>query len=275
MAQYNQVSPGYFATLGIPVLSGRDFTPADNETAPLVAVVNEKMVQQYWHSADPVGKRFQVKDKWMQVVGVAKLVKYGNFTEEPKAFFYVPFRQNFSIRVGLNIRTARDPASIVTDLAREIHALDENLAPAEIITMREGINRTAMASQQIAVGLISIFGGLALLLAAIGLYGVMSYAVSQSKRELGLRMALGATMPQMFRLVLAHGLTLTAGGILLGTIAALILTRLIESFLYKVNPRDPAAFASAFVVMAIASLAACLIPAWRATRIDPVRVLRD
>ncbi len=274
-AQYNQVSPGYFATLGISLLSGRDFTRADNETAPLVAVVNERMVQQYWRGVDPVGKRFQVKDKWMQVVGVAKLVKYGTFTEQPKPFFYVPFRQDFSVRVGLNIRTARDPASMVNDLAREIHALDENLAPSEIITMRAGINRTAMASQQIAVGLIGIFGGLALLLAAIGLYGVMSYAVSQSKRELGLRMALGATIPQMFRLVLSHGLTLTAGGILLGAIAALILTRLIESLLYQVNPRDPLAFGSAFAVMAIASLAACLVPAWRATRIDPVRVLRD
>jgi ABC-type antimicrobial peptide transport system permease subunit len=141
--------------------------------------------------------------------------------------------------------------------------------------MREQINLSALASQKIAVGLLSIFGGLALLLAAIGLYGVMSYAVSQSTRELGLRMALGARASDVLRLVMSHGLALSAGGVLLGAVAALLLTRLIGNLLYKVSPRDPVAFGSAFIVMTIASLAACLLPAWRATRIDPVRALRN
>jgi predicted permease len=274
-AEYNQVGPGYFRTMGIPLLSGREFTDADNENAPLVAIVNEKMVAQYWHGEDPVGKRLQVKDKSLRIVGVAKLAKYGSFAEAPKPFFYVPLRQDFSIRTSLNIRTSQDPKVVAADLAREIHALDENLAPSEVITMREHINRTALSSQQIAVALLSIFGGLALLLAAVGLYGVMSYSVSQSTRELALRMALGARPSHLLRLVLSHGLFLTAGGVILGAVAALALTRLIGNLLFKVNPRDPLAFGVAFVVMTVASLAACFLPAWRATRTDPVRALRD
>ena len=111
-AEYNQVSPGYFTTLGIPLLSGREFNRADNETAPLVAMVNEKMVAQYWRGEDPVGKRFQLKDQWLRVVGIAKLTKYSTFAEAPKAFFYVPLRQNFSIRANLNMRTSVDPATM-------------------------------------------------------------------------------------------------------------------------------------------------------------------
>jgi len=274
-AEYNQVGPGYFTTLGIPLLSGREFTSADDETAPLVAIVNEKMVAQYWRGEGPVGKRLQVKGQSMRVVGVAKLAKYSTFAEAPKAFFYVPLRQNFSIRNTLNIRTSVAPATLAASLAREIHALDANLAPFEVITMRESINFTALSSQRVVVALLGIFGGLALVLAAVGLYGVMAYAVSQSTRDLGLRMALGARRANLLWLVLSHGLVLTAGGVVLGAAGALSLTRLIENLLYKVSPRDPLAFGSALVVMAIASTTACLLPAWRATRTDPVRALRE
>ncbi len=160
-------------------------------------------------------------------------------------------------------------------LAREVRALDSNLAPSEIITMRQHVNQTALASQQIVVALLSIFGSLALLLAAIGLYGLMSYAVSQSKREFGIRMALGAGRSNLLWLVMSHGLALTVGGVALGAAAAMGLTKLIENLLYNVSPRDPLAFGSAFVVLAIASWTACCLPAWRATRIDPVRSLRE
>jgi putative ABC transport system permease protein len=274
-AEYNQVSPGYFTTMGIPLLSGREFSRADNETAPLVAVVNEKMVAQYWRGEDPVGKRLQVNGQWIRVVGVAKLANYATFAETPKAFFYVPLHQNFSVRATLTIRTLVSPGTMAAALTREIHALDANVAPYQVITMRQYINFTALASQQMVVALLGIFGGLALLLAGIGLYGVLSYAVSQNTRELGLRMALGAARSDLLWFVMSQGLALTAGGVVLGAAAALALTRLIGDLLYKVSPRDPLAFGWAFAVMAIASWAACFFPAWRATRIDPIRALRE
>ncbi|HEX7955257.1 MAG TPA: ABC transporter permease, partial [Burkholderiales bacterium] len=228
-AEFNQISPGYFTTMGIPLVSGREFTRADDENAPLVAIVNEKMVAQYWHGEDPVGKRLQVRlqdgAKWMQVIGVAKLAKYSSFAEAPQAFFYVPLRQNFSLRANLFIRTSQTPAAIAAELTREIHTVDANLAPSEVITLRRAINRTSLSSQQIAVALLTIFGGLALLLATIGLYALMSYAVSQSTRELGLRMALGAQPADVLRLVISRGLLLTGTGILLGGFVALMITR--------------------------------------------------
>lgn len=274
-AEYNQVGPGYFATMGIPLLSGREFTPGDNETAAPVAIVNEKMAAQYWRGDDPVGKRLQVKGRWLRVVGVAETVKYDSFGEAPKTFFYVPLRQDFSIRASLMIRTLRPPATMAGDLTREVQALDPGLAPGEVITLRRQINRRALSTQQIAAALFGIFGGLALLLAAIGLYGVMSFGVTQSRRELALRMALGATTMDVLRRVMAQGLTVTAAGVFLGALAGLGLSRLIGSLLYNVSPQSPFAFASAVIVMAGSSLAACLVPALRAARTDPARALRD
>ncbi len=270
---YNEVGPAYFATMGIPLVSGREFTRADNEAAPPVAVVNEAMVAQYWRGHDPAGQRLQVKGRWIQVVGVARMSKYRNLVETSKPFFYVPLRQG-PLGQALQIRTALGAGAMARALVREIHALDPDLAPAEIITMQEQVDRTT-AVQRIATTMLTVFGGLALLLAAIGLYGVMSYTVSQSTPELGLRMALGANPSDLLRLVMSHGVTLTGGGVLLGAGAALGLTRLMGNLLYHVSPRDPLAFGSALVVMAVASLAACLLPAWRATRTDPVRALRD
>jgi predicted permease len=270
---YHEVGPGYLATMGIPLVSGREFTRADNETAPLVAVVNEAMAEQFWKGENPVGKRLKVRDRWLAVVGVAKNSKYRSLIETPKPFFYTSMRQD-AIGQNIQIRTPLPPEKMVTVLNREIKTLDANLAPSELITMREQVDRMSW-SQRAAVILLFIFGGLALVLAAIGLYGVMSYAVSQSTRELGLRMALGAEVSDLLRLVMTRGFALTAAGIAIGAAAALLLTRLMGDLLYKVSPRDPAAFALAFVIMTISSLAACLLPAWRATRIDPLRALRD
>jgi macrolide transport system ATP-binding/permease protein len=272
--QYNEVGPDYFATLGIPLVSGREFTRADDDKAALVAVVNETMAAQYWRGRNPLGERVQVNGRWMQVVGVAKDSKYQSVRETPKPFFYVPLRQNFSRAAGLFIRTPLSPETMATALAREVHALDGNLALYEVITLQEQLDRST-SPQLVAVTLVGTLGGLALLLAAIGLYGVMSYAVSQSTRELGLRMALGAGASNLLRLVISRGLALTAGGVILGASVALGLTRLLGSLLYHVSPRDPLAFGSAFAVMIIASLAACFLPAWRATRTDPAQALRD
>ncbi len=272
-AEFNEVGPAYLATMGIPLVAGREFTSSDNETSPPVAVINEAMAAQFWHGRDPVGSRVQVKGRWLQVVGVAKMSKYRNLTEIARPFFYVPMRQS-SMGVNIQIRTQVSPESMRKVLVREIHAIDANLAPGELVTMQEHVDRTT-AAQRIAVSMLGVFGGLALLLAAIGLYGVMSYTVSQSTRELGLRMALGAGAPNLLRLVMSQGLALTAFGVVLGTAAALTMARLIVNLLYKVSPRDPLAFGSALVVMMVASMAACFLPAWRATRTDPVRALRD
>ena len=271
--QYNEVGPDYFVTMGIPLLSGREFTRADDEKAALVAVVNETMAAQYWRGRNPIGERVQVKGRWMQVVGVAMDSKYESVREAPKPFFYVPLRQNFDRSAGLYIRTPLSPETMATALAREVHALDPDLALYEVITLQEELDRST-SPQKVALTLVGVLGALALLLAAIGLYGVISFAVSQSSRELGLRMALGADASNLLRLVISRGLTLTGGGVLLGTAAALALTRLLGNLLYKVSPRDPLAFGSALVVMTIASLAACILPGWRAARTDPARVLR-
>jgi predicted permease len=272
--EYNEVGPDYFATMGIPLVSGREFTRADDERGALVAIVNETMAAQFWRGRNPIGERVQVKDRWMQVVGVAKDSKYRSVRETAKPFFYVPLRQNFSVSAALFIRTPLSPETVAVTLAREVHALDPSLAPYELITLQEQLDRST-SPQLVAVTLVSVLGALALLLAVIGLYGVMSYAVSQSTRELGLRMALGADPSNLVQLVLSRGLALTAGGALLGAAVALALTRLLGNLLYHVSPRDPLVFGAAFAVMTIAALAACFLPAWRATRTDPAEALRD
>ncbi len=272
--EYNEVGPDYFVTMGIPVMFGREFTRADDENAALVAVVNETMAAQYWRGRNPIGERVQAKGRWMQVVGIAKDSKYESVRETPKPFFYVPLRQNFSRGVGLYIRTPLSAQTIASVLVREVHAIDPNLALYEVITLQEQLDRST-SPQLVAVTLVGVLGALALLLATIGLYGVMSYAVSQSTRELGLRMALGADPSNLLRLVFSRGLALTAGGMLLGVAVALALTRLMGNLLYNVSPREPLVFAAAFAVMTLASLAACFLPAWRATRTDPARALHD
>jgi macrolide transport system ATP-binding/permease protein len=272
VVEYDEVGPAFLATMGIPLISGREFTRADNETARLVAVVNETMARQFWLGENPIGKRLQSRGQWIQVVGVAKDSIYQSLLETAKPFFYVPMRQSI-MGQGLEIRTSIAPGQMASALTREVKALDANLAPAEVITMREQVFRMTW-SRRAAGTLLMVFGGIALLLAGIGLYGLMSYSVSQSTREFGLRMAVGADASDLLRLVLSRGFALTTSGVVLGGTAALGLTRLLGYLLYKVNPRDPVTFGSALVVMMIASLAACLLPAWRAMRTDPVQALR-
>ena len=272
--EYNEVGPGYLATMGIPLISGRDIAVADNETALPVAVVNETMVRRFWRGEDPVGKRLQVKRQWLRVIGVAKDSKYASLLETAKPFFYTPLRQGSTSGQNLFIRTRLGPERVAGALAHEVKALDSNLAPGEVITMREQVDRMNW-SRRAAVDLLAIFCGMALLLAGIGLYGVMSYAVSQGTRELALRIALGAGAPHLLRTVISHGLGLTMAGIGIGAAAAFGLTRLMGNLLYKVSPRDPESFGAAFVVMVLAAVSACFLPAWRATRTDPVRALRD
>ena len=272
--EYNQVGPGYLATLGIPLVSGREFLRSDDGSAPLVAVVNQSMAKRYWRGEDPLGRRLQVKGRWARVIGVVADSKYESMGETPKPFFYVPLRQDFVRQPDLNIRTTRSLQSVSAAFLREVHGLDPDLALYEMITLQDQVNRST-SPQLVAVTLVSILGGLALLLAGVGLYGVMSYAVAQSKRELGLRMALGADPYDLLRLVMSRGFKLTGAGVLLGAIAALVLTGFLRNLLYGVSPHDPLVLASAVGVMLLTALAACLFPAWHAASTDPARVLRD
>jgi predicted permease len=271
---YTQIGPGYLRTLGIPLVAGREFTRDDNETSDSVAVVNESMAARYWRGRDPVGSRLLVGGRAMRVVGVAKLSKYRDLMEPPTPFFYVPLRQTTTRGQTFMIRTTLAPAAMVTALAAEVRALDASLTPDQVMTMREQINRMNQ-STAMAVRLLTAFGGVALILAGIGLYGVMSFNVTQNARELALRLALGADPSSLLRRVLGGGLLLTAGGMACGAAAAIGLTRLLGTLLVDVSPREPATFAMAFVTMAISSTAACLLPALRATRTDPVAALRE
>jgi len=273
-APYVEVGEDYFKTLGIPIVAGREFQRTDDESAVPVAVINETMGAKYWPGKDPIGQRLKVKDRWLQIVGVAKNINYEDKLEIPRTFFYVPLRQNFLESNNLLIRTHETPAVVGSALAREVHALDPNLAPTAPFRVQEQVDRKGY-TQRLAATMVAIFGVIALFLAAIGLYAVMSYSVSQRTRELGLRMALGASVKDLLGMVVSHGVRLTAAGIVIGAVAAVTLTRLMGPVLYKVSPRDPIAFGLALLVIAIASLAACFLPAWRATRIDPVQALRE
>ena len=272
--EYIEVTEDYFTTLGIPIVSGREFMRTDDENVPPLAIINETMAAKYWPEKNPVGQRLKAKDRWLQIVGIAKNSNYHTKTETPIPFFYVPLRQNFRVQNSLLIRTRETPGAMMNALAREVHALDPNLAPLITDRLQDQIDLISY-SQRLAVTLVALFGGMALFLAAIGLYAVVSYTVSQGTRELGLRIALGAGTKDLMRLVMSRGLLLTASGVAIGVVAAIMLTRLMGDMLYKVSPRDPLAFGSALAVIAITSVAACFFPAWRATRIDPTQALRE
>jgi len=272
MSEYVEVAEDYFATLGIPIVSGREFQRSDDENMPPIAIINETMAAKYWPGKSALGQRVKVKDKWMEI-GIAKNSNYETKLEPPKSFFYVPLRQNFGVQNSLLIRTHETPAAMMNPLAREVHALDPNLAPGVAWRLQEQVDRRGY-TRRLAATLVTIFGGMALFLAAIGLYAVMSYSVSQTTRELGMRMALGAGENDILRLVISRGLRLTIAGIITGATAAILLTRLMGNLLYQVSPRDPIAFGSALIILIAVGLIACFLPARRAARVNPVQALR-
>jgi len=273
-ADYNAVSPDYFRTLEIPVISGRDFTTADVDTSSRVAIVTRAMAERYWPNTSALGKRLQLRRTSLTIVGVVNDIKYRSLTESPAMLLYVPLSQNRSTAVSLFVRTARAPTiGLARGIVAAIHAADPNVSPYEILTLREQVGRST-SGQRFMVTLLMIFGGLALFLATVGLYGVISYMVSQSRRELGVRTALGATPRQLIGLVVSSGMRLTMAGIALGVITALGTTRLLGDLLFHVSPRDPMVIAGVVGIMAVTSMLACLVPAWRASSLDTMRALR-
>jgi predicted permease len=270
------VALNYFRTLGIPLLRGRDFNAQDREGAPGVAVVNESFARRYFPNQDPIGQRLSLsgaQGPWLEVVGLARDSKYVTLGEAPAPFLYQPLAQHHETGMVLLVRTSVAPSSLVPAVRREVQSIERNLPLTNARTMTELLNASLFPARVGAI-LLGAFGLLALLLASVGLYGVMSYSVSRRTREIGIRMALGARGGDVLRLVLGESLALVAAGMLLGLVAAFAATRLLSGFLYGVSPTDPAAFIGIVLLLALVALAASLIPARRAAHVDPMVAFR-
>jgi predicted permease len=273
--QFSIVSPRYFAVMKIPLVAGRDFTEHDDESAPGVAIINETMAKRFWPGLDPLGRKFKDGWRYMTVIGVAKAGKYRFVNEAPKCFFYVPYRQGvWDLNLGVCLRTAGDPAGLAGAVQLEIHKLDPRVEVWATLPMSEYIKAAFMAPA-LASRLLGWLGAVALGLAAMGVYGVIAYAVGQRTQEFGVRMALGAATTDLLGLVLRQGLALTAIGVAAGLLLAFAATRPLASFLYGVHPFDPAIYIAVPLLLAAISLLACWLPARKASRVDPLTALRS
>jgi putative ABC transport system permease protein len=265
----------FFATTRIPLLRGRDFTAGDKEGSLPVAMINDTMAQKYWPGQDPIGKRFRFAGEhfYRQIVGVAKTVDYSSLGESPQPCIYLPLRQNFSGTMVLYVSTHRDPAAIFGAVQRELRQIDPQLPLYDFRTGRKIIDQ-ALWNAKMGVGMLGVFGLLALGLASVGLYGVMAYSVNQRRHEIGVRMALGATSASILRHVLLQGATLVGAGIALGLAASFVVDRGLTALLFGVSPADPLSVAGASLVLAIVAGLACYLPARRAAKVDPMVALR-
>jgi predicted permease len=270
----NTIGAGYFEAMGIPLVRGRGFEPGDREGAAPVAVVNESFARRFWPGENPIGRRFSTaRGGTREIVGVARDGKYVSLTEEPQPHFYEPFAQAYEADMVLLVRAAGDPQRVLPALAQEARALDPEL-PVEVNTMADHLGY-ALLPQRIGAAVLGAFGLLAALLAAFGLYGVMSYVVSQRTAEIGIRMALGARSHDVRMLVVRRALVLTMTGLGLGLAGAAAATRVLSGFLVDVSPTDPATLASVVVLFTTVALLASWLPARRAAAVDPMRTLRS
>jgi predicted permease len=271
----NVVDTGYFATAGITLVEGRDFAPADRAEAMPVAIINDTMARRYWPNEDALGRRFRyyTEKEFRTVVGVVKTVKYQSLGEDPQPACYTPLGQGYSDAMVLHLRADRDPAPLLDVARREIRALDPNVPVLNPQIVKDVVGQSLFAVN-LAAAMLAVFGLLALTLASVGLYGVMSYSVGQRTRELGLRMALGAGRSGLMRLVLSQSLTLVGSGVALGLLGAYGATRAVASLLYG-SSLDPVSFIGAPLALALVALLASLPPALRASRIDPLVALRE
>jgi putative ABC transport system permease protein len=270
----NIVGPNYFSTMGIPLVAGRDFNAQDREGSPLVAVVNEVLARRYF-GGNALGRRLRLgsEERFREIVGVARTAKYRNLREEPMPFIYTPLAQDHQSGMTLMVRTAGDPAALVGAVRNEIRALNKDVPLFSVQTMKERIGSELAADRMIAV-LLSVFGGAALMLAAIGIYGVMGYAVAQRTHEIGIRIALGADQRDILKLIVSQGMLLIVIGAGIGLALALAATRLLKSLLFGVSATDPLTFVSVVVVLVGVALLACYLPARRAMKVDPLVALR-
>jgi predicted permease len=268
------VDVSYFTTTDIAFVRGRDFREADR-TGPPVAIVNDTMARRYWPGADAIGKRFRfyAESDYREVVGIVETVKYATLGEDPQPAAYRPMAQVYTDTAVLYVRAAGDPAAIIEPVRRVIHQHDPRMPVQNPQAIKDVISQSLWAVN-LAAGLLGVFGVLALVLACVGLYGVMSYSVGQRTREIGLRMALGAGRQTVLALVLRQGLTLVGAGVVLGVAGALAASRLVGTLLFA-SPSDPVSFVGASAALVAVALVASFVPARRASRVDPIIALRD
>jgi predicted permease len=270
----NVVGPDYFKTLGIAMVEGRDFAESDNSTAPKVAIVNQSFARFYFADHNPIGKKIGLAGAQYSIVGVARDSKYAHLRETPTRFWYVPYEQHPNAKyLDLYVRTGIDPESLRQAIQEAIASVDKGVALFNVRSQRAQIEELFVVERMLAT-LASFFGLTATLLAALGLYGVLAFSVAQQRREIAIRMALGAQGPEILKMILGRGLTLTFGGIGLGVFAALLLTRLLSSLLFEVRPNDPLTFVLVAGLLLAVALLACYLPARRATRVNPLEALR-
>jgi putative ABC transport system permease protein len=281
LANNRVVSPDYFRTLGVPLLRGRLLSAQDNAQAPAVVLINQAMARRYWGDEDPVGKRFKfgartANTPWLTVVGIVGDIRQAGLDNASLPEFYTPFTQGHARWAKprmLFVRTAGDPLSLVAAVKEQIWAVDKDQTIWAVRTMEELVGRW-LAPRRFNLWLLGVFAALALVLASVGIYGVISYSVSQRAREIGVRLALGAARRDIFKLVVGHGLVLTLGGVAIGLVAALALTRWLSTLLFEVSTTDPLTFASVALLLTGVALVACYLPARRATQVDPLVALR-
>jgi putative ABC transport system permease protein len=275
-ASLNEVAPGFFTTLGIPLLAGRDFTDSEGKNQ---LIVNAALARQYFGSLDVLGKRISMHKKagqpeWSEIVGVTGNTRGLVAGDAPQPLIYAPLYQSDELHgIYMLVRTNSDPAKIIPAIQERIWSVDKNQTIDTIQTMNERISQVNAAPKSQSL-LLGIFGALGFILALLGVYGVMSYLVSLQTREFGIRMALGAAPDEILRMVIAHGLKLILAGVFLGVLCALALSYFMRSLLFGISATDPLTFACVAISLTLVALAACYIPARRATRVDPIVALR-
>jgi predicted permease len=276
---YRAIGPGYFSTMGIPLIRGREFTDQDGADSKKVVVISDKTAQRYWPGQDPIGKRLKPGATnsdipWREVIGVVKDVRQNDFIAQPKMQMYLPYRQMKNLAANaLVVRTSLEPTSLATSMRNAIWAVDKDQPVANIDTM-EHIVSEAIARQRFSMLLLGIFAVLALVLTAVGIYGVMSYSVAQRTHEIGIRMALGARRADVLQMTVKQGLKLVGAGMIIGLAAAFLLTRVMASLLFGISATDPITFVGISLVLLVVAILASYVPALRATKVDPIIALR-
>ncbi len=276
LTQVNEVGDRYFETLGIPIVRGRAFTPADRQGSTPVIIINEAMAKQFFPNEEALGRRLHIFNRppAREIVGIARTIKYNFVGEDETAYMYLPLEQNYSSQVVVQVRGQGEPEAVLGTARRELQAVEPTMPLLNVNTYRSVVS-TSLWAPRMGASLLAVFGLLALVLAAIGLYGVMSYSVSQRTREIGIRMALGAAQPAVRAMVVRQGLWLAVGGVVVGLAFAFALARQVTNLLFGVSGADPVTFIAVAVLLLVVALASTLLPAVRASRVDPVEALRN